>query len=209
MNVIKFIPKKFGCISTCLDAHESSAPISSQLEVVQSWLPCAEKIRVFGSYIPNIKGVSSVKTKDQNPTLRAVLQDYHLALRSQSPLILTTPDVKLNPVCEQIVGYAEKKRMGIAWMGYAGTANIAAVFCLSPSVARTLLQEVPDEVVFNNPEWRGWLFGWMKKYMMPHRIFDASPLGLIATEPPVVAPEVIAQSKPIKKKHPKPSKNEA
>jgi hypothetical protein len=173
---IKVIQRHFGCISTSID-DGSKLSVGGKQAAINSWRPAAQKIRVFGSPVPLSHGVTVVKSATPSPSLKAIFEDYYLAVRGKGPLVLTAPNVAIKPVCIQLIDYAESKNMGISWAFYAFTTPgdaVPAVFGLTSPVVKILAQETPPEILFEDGKWQEWLFKWIRKYMQAHRYFDAT-----------------------------------
>lgn len=173
---IKPIQRHFGGIATSVD-DGSTLSLGGKQAAILSWRPAAQKIRVFGTPVPTSHGITVVKSATPIPSLKAMLEDYHLSIRGTGPLVLTAPNTAIKPVCVQLMDYAESKNMGISWAFYAYTAPgepIPSVFGLTPPVVKILTQEIPAEVLFEDGKWQEWLFKWIRKYMQSHRYFDAT-----------------------------------
>lgn len=173
---IKQVQRHFGCISTSVD-DGSKLSLGGKQEAILSWRPATQKVRVFGYPLPAFNGLTNIKSQSPIPTLKAMFEDYHLAVRGKAPLIIAPPNVAIKPVCLQLTEYAESKSMGISWAFYAfsqpGDA-VPSVFGFTPAVVKILYQEMPDDVFFKDGEWQDWLFKWIRKYMQAHRYFDAT-----------------------------------
>ncbi len=172
---IKAIQRHFGCISTSLD-DGSKLSIGGKQAAILSWKAATQKIRVFGTPMPVSNGITIVRSATPVPTLKAIIEDYYLAIRGKGPLVLTGPNIAIKPVCLQLVEYAESKNMGISWAFYAFTTPgdlVPSVFGLTAPVVKILANEIPENVLFNDGEWQDWLFKWIRKYMQAHR-FDAT-----------------------------------
>ncbi len=186
---IKQVQRHFGCISTTLD-DGSKLSVGAKQAAILSWRPATQKIRVFGTPVPIDHGISIVKSTTPIPTMKAVFEDYYLAVRGKGPLVIASPTVSIKPVCLQLCDYAESKNMGISWGFYAFSApgmDAPDVFGLSATVVKILSQETPDTVLFKDGEWQDWLFKWMRKYMQAHRYFDATRF-LVANKWPADKP---------------------
>lgn len=173
---IKVIQRHFGCISTSID-DGSKLSVGGKQAAILSWRPATQKIRVFGTPVPIAHGISVVKSATPIPSLKAMLEDYYLAIRGKGPLIITGPNASIKPVCLQLIDYAESKNMGISWAFYAFTTpgdTVPSVFGLTPPVVKILSQEIPADVIFEDGKWQDWLFKWIRKYMQAHRYFDAT-----------------------------------
>lgn len=173
---IKQVQRHFGCIATTLD-DGSKLSVGGKQAAILSWRPSTQKIRVFGTPVPLANGISVVKSITPVPTLKAMIEDYYLAIRGKAPLVLASPNVAVKPVCLQLTEYAESKNMGISWAFYAFTTpgdTVPSVFGLTAPVVKILANEIPDTVQFRDGEWQDWLFKWIRKYMQAHRYFDAT-----------------------------------
>lgn len=176
MTEIKVIQRHFGCISTSLD-DGSKLSNAGKFAAIYSWKPATTKIRVFGTPVEQSHGISVVKSPTPVPSLKAMFEDYYLAIRGKGPLILAGPNVTIKPVCIQLMDYAEAKNMGISWAFYAFTTpgdTIPSVFGLTPPVVKILAQEIPADVYFEDGKWQEWMFKWIRRYMQAHRYFDAT-----------------------------------
>jgi hypothetical protein len=181
MNELKIVQRKFGCIATSLD---DGSDLSKELKcaIIKAWKPAAEKIRVFGTQIEEESGVTNAKTKSGHPTLKAMFEDHIKAIRSNGPLVIAPPSVDLSPVCADMMEWASKKNMGIAWVFYTGDKK---VWGFTAAVAKVLCDEIPETVLFKGAEWSQWLDKWVSKYIQPHRRFDADQFKLVL-EPVVI-----------------------
>jgi hypothetical protein len=171
---VKVIQRKFGCIATSLD-EGSDLPILAKVAAIRSWKPAAEKVRVFGTPIEEEPGVSNAKMKFGHPTLKAIVEDHVKGLRSQGALIIAPPTVQIAPVCIQLTEWAGKKNMGIAWVFHAANKK---VWGFTPAIARVLVKEIPETILFKGDEWSTWLESWVVKYVQPHRRFEADQFNL-------------------------------
>lgn len=176
MIQIKVVQRSFGAISTSLD-DGSNLSESTKKKVIESWRPSASKIRVFGTPIPVISGITNVRSLTPIPSLKAMFEDYHLAVRGTAPMVLTSATNAIKPVCLQLTEYAETKSMGISWAFYAYSEpgeTAPSVFGLTAPVVKILAAETPKDIFFEDGKWQDWMFTWIRKFMQSHRFFDAT-----------------------------------
>lgn len=194
MTELKVVQRKFGNIATSLD-EGSDLPIGVKTAVIRRWKSATEKIRVFGTAIEEEPGVSNAKMKPGHPTLKAMVEDHVKGIRSQGPLIISAPTIEIAPVCPEMMDWAAKKNMGLAWVFTAGNNK---VWGFSTTVAKVLADEIPDTVLFKGDEWREWLEKWVVKYIQPHRRFSADQFNL-AIELPAPKSDEPEKPSPVKR----------
>lgn len=191
MTEVKVIQRHFGCIATSVD-DGSPLPFCSKYAAIYSWKPAASKVRVFGTPVPPSYGISTIKSITQKPTLKAMLDDFYLSVRSKAPLILTAPNVSISPICAELNEFAQSKNMGISWAFFAynnPADQFPSILGLTPPVVKIISEEIPHDIYFEDGKWQEWLFKWIKKYMQAHRYFDATRFGLAEKWPETNPPE--------------------
>lgn len=195
MPEIKIIPKRFASVATSVPATPVFS-LNFYASAIHNWRPSTDKVKVFGKPIELVSGVSYVKSKNPRPTLREVFEDHYGTNRSPAPLVLSVPYVAIRPVCVDIYEYADKKKMALAWAFSAKTSKedaFPSIFGLSPSVVKILSQETPEDILFDEPEvWVKWMADWIKRYMLAHRIFDATDMGVVDKIPIVIPVDPIS-----------------
>ncbi len=180
------VKRKFAVIATSVNVGHNN--IVTKIDTINGYRNSADKVRVFGTPIPEGNGITNVK----GGNLRSVFEDHSMGLKSRGMLVISTPDLKFNPVIESVMAHADKKHMGVTWAFYGSfTETIPDVFGFTPSITKILSTEIPEEVPFS--DYGKWLYPWMMKYMQAHRRFDITNMDVCKIVGPKLDPKTLPE----------------
>lgn len=181
MNIIKIVKQRLGAIVAPLEF--SDLECIAENDQIKQWSASARKIMMFGavpSHPPFLtkdgNGFRYIPTKSDPTTLKEILLGYLFGIPGEDTIAITKVGVDINvDKLRELLDFTRKNRMERTWASYSDWTK---TIILTTTMVPHILRDLPEGMTMEGDMWYQWIYSWLVKYTLPHRLFSMDQFGV-------------------------------